>query len=263
MLWGRMRDALKRRDAREWRGALRWTAGAAAALAGAVAVLRYGVRGRSSQLFGRSVYQGAPGGKRIALTFDDGPSEGTPALLHYLAEQGIRATFFQCGINVERHPELARAVSAAGHEIGNHTYSHPRLCPRWSRSPNLLWPGEIFRELARTQAILKHTHGRAPTLFRAPYGMRWFGLRAAQRRLRLLGVLWTVIGHDWEWSAEKIAAFVLGRIASGGIICLHDGRDIQPGVDLSAMLSALRLMVSALQRQGYRFQTVSELLLPE
>ncbi len=235
----------------------------ATAVASLAALLRYAVKGRTSQMFGRSVYRG-PGRRRsVALTFDDGPSEGTGALLAYLAESGVRATFFQCGQNAERRPAMAQAVSAAGHEIGNHTYSHPRLPPRLSRSPNLLGPGQVGHEIGRAQEILTRLHGRPPRLFRAPYGLRWFGVDLAQRRLGLLGVLWTAIGHDWEWPATRIADHVLRLVRPGGIICLHDGRDIQPDVDLSEMLKALRIIVPALQAAGYGFETVSELLSPE
>lgn len=242
---------------------------AAAGVSGIAALVQYAVTGRTSQVFGRSVFCGS-GGERgagfrrsVALTFDDGPSEGTVELLAYLAERGVRATFFQCGLNAERRPAVARAVSAAGHEIGNHTYSHPRLPPRFSRRPNLLTPRQIYGELRRAQEILTDLHGQAPRLFRAPYGLRWLGLGRAQRQLGLLGVLWTVIGHDWEWPAQRIADHVLRHTGPGGIICLHDGRDIQQDADLREMLSAVRLIVPVLQKAGYRFETVSELLSPE
>ncbi len=236
---------------------------AAAAVSGFAALLRYAVKGRSSQIFGRSVYRGGGGRRSVALTFDDGPSEGTGPLLAYLAERGVRATFFQCGRNAERWPAMAQAVSAAGHEIGNHTYAHPRLPPRLSRSPNLWTPGRVRLEIGKGQEVLTRLHGRAPRLFRAPYGMRWMGVGGAQRRHGLLGVLWTVIGHDWEWTAERIAAHVLRNTGPGGIVCLHDGRDIQTHVDCSETLAALRTIVPALQTAGYRFETVSELLSPE
>ena len=236
---------------------------AAAGLSGVTALLRYAIKGRSSQIFGQSVYRGRHGRRSVALTFDDGPSEGTGPLLAYLAEQGIRATFFQCGLNAERLPAMAQAVSAAGHEIGNHTYAHPRLPPRFSRRPNLRMPSGVEREIGGAQEVLTRLHGEAPRLFRAPYGMRWFGVGRAQRRFRLLGVLWTAIGHDWEWPAQRIAAHVLRGIGPGGIVCLHDGRDIQRCVDTSETLSALRVIVPALRRAGYRFETVSELLSPE
>lgn len=225
--------------------------------------LAYAVRGRSAQIFGRSVYRGAPGRRSVALTFDDGPSEGTAELLAYLAGEGVRATFFQCGMNAERSPAAARQVSEAGHEIGNHTYSHMRLCPRVGWQMQVRSSGEIRAEVARTQEILAEIHGSRPRLFRAPYGMRWFGLDAVQRELGLLGVMWTTIGHDWEWPAERIAGYVLRRMEPGAIVCLHDGRDIQQTPDISEMLKALRVLVPALKERGYRFETVSEILVAE
>ena len=105
--------------------------------------------------------------------------------------------------------------------------------------------------------------GLYPTLMRAPYGLRWFGVAEAQRRLGLLGVMWTVIGHDWAWNAEQISALLLARARPGGIICLHDGRDIQPEPDISAMMQAIRYVVPALRSKGYAFETVSQLLEPD
>ena len=241
-----------------------WRTGAAglavaAAVGACVAGGYYAVKGRSSQVFGPSMYAGTGDRRSVALTFDDGPSPGTIELLDYLAGENVRATFFQCGANVERHPEIARAVHEAGHEIGNHAYSHPRLCPRLGWQPNLLSSNEIFEEFARTQRLLQ-AMGIEPTLLRAPYGLRWFGLRETQRRLGLLGVMWTVIGRDWEWGAEAIARLVLEKTRPGGIICLHDGRDIRPNPDISATLAAVKLIVPALKRDGYAFETVSELM---
>ncbi len=230
---------------------------------GCAAVLRGLVHGHRSRVFGRAVRRG-PGRRRsVALTFDDGPSPGTLPLLEYLAGEGIRATFFQCGLNILRHREIAERVRDAGHEIGNHTFAHGRIPPQLSRRPNLRSPREIYRDLERTQAILKSVTGVAPTLFRPPYGLRWFGLGRAQEHLGLQGVLWTVIGHDWEWPGARVARHVLERVRPGGILCLHDGRDIQQEIDMAEMLSAVKMIVPALQRQGYCFETVSELLKPD
>jgi len=206
------------------------------------------------------VYHG-PGRRRsVALTFDDGPSEGSLRLIEYLAEEGIRATFFQCGQNVERHSGIARAIRDAGHEIGNHTYSHARLFPRIGR--RFYWPTAALmaREVARAQNIIESETGVTPRLFRAPYGLRWWGLDAAQKQFDLLGVMWTVIGHDWEWPADRVARRVFRKAGPGGIVCLHDGRDIQPSPDVSEMLKAVRQIVPVLKSQGYEFETVSELL---
>ena len=235
---------------------------AALTLAGAAtaAVLWHGTASRSSQLFGRSIYRGDSKQRAIALTFDDGPSESTPALLDLLAEYRVPATFFQCGLNVQRHPEIARRVLREGHEIGNHTFSHIRICPRIGWKLNLRSPQNIFDEIARTQQIITAETGHIPRLFRAPYGFRWFGLAPALRRLNLLGVMWTVLGRDWELSARQIADLVLAKATPGGILCLHDGRDIRPNPDLSEMITALRVILPSLLEQGYRFETVSNLI---
>src|SRR5215472_3040915 len=97
------------------------------ALSGAGGLMAYGVRGRSATLFAPSVYRGPASRRSIALTFDDGPSESTPELLRLLAEHNVLATFFECGASVERLPEIAREVAGRGHEVGNHSYSHPRF----------------------------------------------------------------------------------------------------------------------------------------
>ncbi|PYT26969.1 MAG: polysaccharide deacetylase family protein, partial [Acidobacteria bacterium] len=95
-----------------------WGGAAGAAFCGAGALMAYAVRGKSSTLFAPSVYRGPAARRAIALTFDDGPSESTPALLRMLADQDVPATFFQCGGNVERLPEIAREAARCGHEIG-------------------------------------------------------------------------------------------------------------------------------------------------
>ncbi len=221
-------------------------------MGGVSAATAYGSVSRSSQLFGPSVYRG-PGRRRsVALTFDDGPSEGTPALLDYLNTEGVKATFFQCGMNVRRLPHIAGQVAAAGHQLGNHTYSHPML-PFKSKA-------FIDREFTETQRIINFETGVAPLLLRPPYGFRWFGMREVQHRLALLGVMWTVIGYDWWWPAERIAKHVIGRSFPGGIICLHDGRGVQTKPDIRSTLDAVREIVPMLRDQGYRFETVSDLL---
>jgi chitin deacetylase len=144
---------------------------------------------------------------------------------------------------------------AAGHQLGNHSWSHPKLY--------LKTPSFIDGEFTRTQALLFAETGVNVEILRPPYGFRWLGLRAVQRKLNLQGVLWTVIGHDWEWPASRIAPHVLRNSSAAGIICLHDGRDVQVKPDVSQMLMAVKQIVPALQDQGYRFETVGDLLLPD
>ena len=225
---------------------------AGAVMGGLSAAAAYGSVSKSSQLFGPSVYRGPGLGRSIALTFDDGPSEGTLPLLEYLDKEKVFGTFFQCGMNVKRLPKIAGEVAAAGHQLGNHTYSHPKL----------LFRSEAFieREFTEAQKVITFETGLAPMVLRPPYGFRWAGMRAVQQKLALLNVLWTVIGNDWRWPAEKIMRHVLRHCSPGGIICLHDGRATEVKPDTSETLRAVKKIIPVLKDQGYEFLVVSDLL---
>ena len=225
--------------------------GSAGALA-AGSFLAWAVRGRSSSVFAPSLWRGSPARRAIALTFDDGPSESTPQLLEILAGHQVPATFFQCGANVERLPSVAREVAAAGHAIGNHSYTHPLFC---FRSPRF-----IEQELRRSQQAIQSHTGVTPAWFRAPFGVRWFGMRRAQRRLT--GVMWTAIGHDWKRPAGAVVDRLAGRASNGAILCLHDGRELHVRPDIGVTLDAVRRLVPMLQDRGYVFETISHLLCP-
>jgi len=233
------------------------TSGLLGVAAGAVAaggLMGYAVRGRSSTVFGESYYRGDPRRRALALTFDDGPSESTPRLLAVLRKHRVPATFFVCGENVRRCPEIAREVVAGGHELGNHTDSHVRL--------DFKSPRFIYEQMARAQETLLKTTGTAPRWFRAPYGVRWFGVAQAQHLLGLRGVMWTVIGRDWRWPAERVANRVLKHASNGGILCLHDGRGVRPAPDISETIRAVDLFVPRLLERGFQFLKLSEILCP-
>jgi peptidoglycan/xylan/chitin deacetylase (PgdA/CDA1 family) len=231
-----------------------WTEFAGGAALSIAALTAYGVRGKSSSLFGPSVWRGPSGRRAIALTFDDGPSESTPELLEILERHRAHATFFQCGMNIRRLPAVAREVAAAGHEIGNHSDTH---------SPFYLRPAAFIEgELDRAQAAIAEATGRTAVLMRAPYGARWFGLRRAQRRLRLLGVMWTVIARDWALGAGQILGRLERRASNGAIFCLHDGRGVEPKPDIRETVRAVGRLVPELQSRGFQLETVSELLCP-
>jgi peptidoglycan/xylan/chitin deacetylase (PgdA/CDA1 family) len=223
-------------------------------VAAAGACLAYAVRAPGSSLIAPSISRGPRHRKAIALTFDDGPSASTPAVLEILGSFGVKATFFQCGAHVRRLPDVALAVARAGHEIGNHTYTHSHL---WLRSQRFI---EI--ELEQTQIAVERVTGQHPRYFRAPYGVRWFGLRKAQHMLGLMGVMWTVIGLDWKLKAPAILDRVLSGAGNGGIICLHDGRGMQEQPDITSTIEATRKLVPELLSQGYELRTVSELVCP-
>lgn len=233
----------------------------AAAGIGVAGFMAWAVRGRSSQVFGPSVWHGNRARRALALTFDDGPSEDTPRLLEILDRHRVPATFFQIGANVERLPAVARAVRQAGHAIGNHSYSHRLLCnPRLGFFP----AGAIERDLRRAQQVIAAHTGVIPAWFRAPYGVRWFGLGRALRCLDLSAVMWTVIGYDWNEteSADRVVARVGGGVSRGAILCLHDGRELRPRPDIGVTLEAIRRLVPLLLDRGYEFETLEDLLCP-
>jgi peptidoglycan/xylan/chitin deacetylase (PgdA/CDA1 family) len=216
--------------------------------------MAWAVRGRSASVFAPSVWRGSTNRPSLALTFDDGPTPSTPEILDILREYRVPATFFQVGNHVSAYPEIAREVHAQGHEIGNHSQTHPNLA--------LARPKTIAAEFGQAQESIIAATGHTPAFLRAPYGVRWFGFRAVQQRLKLTGAMWTVIGLDWKLSPEAISNRILTRAAKGDIICLHDGRGTLKDPDISSTVEAVRRIVPNLLEKGYHFETVTQLLCP-
>jgi peptidoglycan-N-acetylglucosamine deacetylase len=187
--------------------------------------------------------------RRIALTFDDGPDPvRTPALLDLLAELDTPATFFVVGKSVDAHPALTARIARDGHELGNHTYSHPYLPLTRSK--------RVRTELAHADAAIERATGIVPALARPPYGGRSpRTVRVFDRAAKRL-VLWDVNSYDWNCAtAEAIASRVLARVRPGSIILLHEARD---GGEVT--IAAVRLLVPALRARGYELSTVSRTL---
>ena len=191
------------------------TIGSAVAAAG-IASGYYAAYGVRSQIFGETIWRGRTDTSAVALTFDDGPGESTPAILDVLKRYQIKATFFVVGSQVERYPELARRIAREGHLIGNHSFSHPILL---YRSPH-----KTRRELAASQEIISRVTGITPIVARPPCGVRTPAYFSSARRLGLKTVQWTVTGFDWQnIGASGIATNVMKGLAAGSIILLHDG----------------------------------------
>ncbi|HZT92243.1 MAG TPA: polysaccharide deacetylase family protein [Gaiellaceae bacterium] len=153
----------------------------------------------------------------VALTFDDGPHpQGTPAVLEELARFGARATFFLVGEQVRAHPDVARAVADAGHEIGVHCDRHTLLL----RRP----PPAVELDLARALESIRAATGADPVLHRAPYGVYSSGALRIVRRLGLRPLLWSRWGRDWERraSAASIARRAAAGLRTGDVVLLHD-----------------------------------------
>ncbi len=225
------------------------------ALIAAGGITGYACAVPSSQVLWRAFVRGPAEGHRVALTFDDGPAPPfTEQILDILRERGVPATFFVCGKNAERFPQMVRRIHAEGHALGNHTYAHPFLCFR-SRK-------RIAGEIDRTQSVIEEATGRRPRLFRPPYGIRWFGLLPVLRERGMSLVQWSDTGYDWKSDTDAIVRATLDKLAPGAIILLHDGHEPAPraGVNKASTVKALPAIIEGARNAGLTFVTLPELL---
>lgn len=185
--------------------------------------------------------------RQVALTFDDGPSPMTPRFLRALHGAGVHATFFVLGSQVARRPATLRATVAAGHAVGNHSYSHPVM----ERDTPLL-----RSQLGSTSRLIRRWGRYDTCLYRPPYGLEQAASVARARRMGMETVTWDVDPQDWDHiSSSQVRDRVLTHVHPGAIILLHDG-----GGDRSATLAALPAIIASLKQQHYRMVTVPELL---
>ncbi len=199
---------------------------------------------------GRCIASGDPGRNQVAITFDDGPFPPyTDRVLDVLAREQVRATFFCVGLNVGGYPETVERIAEEGHELGNHTWSHPFL-PELSRQ-------EFQEQIERTGERIAEAAGAdgPPRLFRPPYGSRnsevarWFGELSART------ILWDVEPFDWAMPGAKlIAQRVLDDVRPGSVILLHDG-----GGDRTQTVDALEPIIQGVRWRGLEFVPVGEL----
>jgi peptidoglycan/xylan/chitin deacetylase (PgdA/CDA1 family) len=188
----------------------------------------------------------------IALTFDDGPDpEWTPRVLELLARHQVAATFFLVGARAARAPQVVRAMAAAGHEVANHSWSHPSL---W-----LCGPRRTADEIGRSHALLADLAGQAPRHFRPPWGMLNAALVPALGRHGERCVLWSIQPEGLRPQPPAAqAAHVVRRAHPGAIVDLHDAPGLRGAP--ARLLEALPRMLDGLAQAGYRFLTVSDLL---
>lgn len=228
------------------------TAGAAATLA--VGGYAYAAMWPTSQIFGRTIISG-PDPREFALTYDDGPNDPyTQQLLDVLASHDVRATFFLIGRFVRQRPEIARAIRAAGHLVGNHTMSHPILLFQSLKRAR--------EELAGCNAAIEDALGEPVRYFRPPHGARRPDVLRAARELGLTPVLWNAMGYDWKpTTAEQVLTNLQRGISRnrrrgvGSNLLLHDGGQAAIGQDRGHSVGATaRLLESS--RDSVRFVTV-------
>ncbi|WP_169334287.1 polysaccharide deacetylase family protein [Rubritalea marina] len=185
--------------------------------------------------------------KNIAITFDDGPHPTlTPKLLDILKARNVKATFYVLGPLVEKHPELTRRILREGHELGNHTWTHPDMSKMGANS--------VRNELQRTEDTIVRVTGVKPQTMRPPYG----AFRSEQKKWVFAEfgyptILWDVDPNDWRRPGSQVVARRLINGARGGSILL--AHDIHSGT-----IAAMPMTLDSLINQGYKFVTVSQLI---
>lgn len=196
----------------------------------------------------------APGARQLALTFDDGPNDpDTPRLLEVLARHGVPATFFLIGRFVAERPDIARAIVAAGHAVGNHTHTHPDL--------TTLVPAALEQELDAASRAIEDASGVRPRLFRPPFGRRRRRILATVRARGMTPVMWRAAGYDWKagWG-DHIVRTLESQVRGGEVIQLHDGGHRRLGIDRSRGVRATDGILRHFLEEGFEFVTVTEML---
>ncbi len=194
-----------------------------------------------------TVKAGPARGNLVAMTFDDGPHPSlTPKLLDMLKERRIRATFYLIGRNAQRYPDIVKRMVDEGHEVGNHSWSHPFL--------SRLGKKGVFRELDRTADAVYKAVQRIPTTMRPPYGALTANQAVTVAKERdMPAILWSVDPEDWRRPGSGVVARrIVNRSRPGSIILSHDIHS----PTIRAMPSAL----DGLADRGFRFATVSMIL---
>ena len=213
--------------------------------------LRQVSRSRTFQFFGELIPRVNTSQKVVALTFDDGPTaEATDQILAILSETNIKATFFVTGAELEQNLEQGRKIVAAGHQLGNHSYSHVRMF--------LVTPSFVQQEIESTDKLIRDTGYQGEIFFRPPYGKKLFALPYYLSKRRRRSVTWDVEPDSYPEiaaNADKIVEHVLSKTQPGSIIILHV---MYPNRRES--MKAVKKIVERLKAQGYTFKTVSELL---
>ncbi|MEW6189474.1 MAG: polysaccharide deacetylase family protein, partial [Actinomycetota bacterium] len=203
------------------------------------------IRSPRSTIFHRT---DPPTGRRVALTFDDGPDPRyTPKVLEILRQNGIKATFFVIGEQVERYPEIIKEEIVEGHEIGNHTLSHSNL-PKYNCE-------RIRAEIEGCEEVLRRVGVPKPRYFRPPKGLINGQAFKVAREEGYKVILWSIAMESGSISnSEGLRERVVEGIGNGGVILAHDGR-----LDRAMTIRTLPGIIKALKKKGFKFVTLSEL----
>jgi peptidoglycan-N-acetylglucosamine deacetylase len=251
-----------------------------AGIAAAAGAAAYHSMSPRSQLYGET-FIGTPGrGKQLALTYDDGPNDPhTLRLLDVLAKHDVKATFFLIGNFVLQQPGIVQDIIGTGHEIGNHTFSHPvlSLCDRGNTISEISsctleiklaamgFAGrsrEELRELVGSSPVgFSSELGALSKLFRPPFGARRPATLRIARQMGFTPVMWSVWCFDWkETTADRVEAHAVKNISGGDVILLHDGGHKRMGTDRSHTVEATDRIIRRYKDQGFEFVSVSQMM---
>lgn len=183
----------------------------------------------------------------VALTFDDGPTEYTNTVLDILEEKNVPATFYVTGSDLEKHSDIGAAIVEAGHDLGNHSYSHPRFL---LKSQNF-----IDNEIQTTSELIRQAGFDGNITFRPPYGKKLLGLPWYLMMHGIETVTWNVEPDSFGSESDFIVRYTIEHVKNGSIILLHPFCS-----SCSGQRDAIPKIIDALREQGYTFVTVSELL---
>ena len=223
----------------------------AASIIGSLIMLWQISSARTFQFFGQIIPRVSTTQNVVALTFDDGPTQdATDSILSVLDQQLVHATFFVTGAELDKNLAEGKKIVAAGHELGNHTYSHERMV--------LVTPSFVKQEIERTDQLIRAAGYQGEIHFRPPYGKKLFALPYYLSRAGRKTIMWDVEPDSYAEIAadsDKIAEYVLSKTQPGSIIILHVMYHSR-----SESLKAVPKIIEGLRAQGYSFKTVSELL---
>ena len=197
---------------------------------------------------------GCAGGRRIAITFDDGPNAPyTGRILDLLAGGRMRATFFVEGEAAAADPATVRREVALGMAVGAHSDTHSKDLPKLSEPA-------FAADLDRADAAIRPATGFSPALFRPPYGHTSHAMLRALRRAGYTSIGWDVDSRDWsDAGVDAIVANVLDHAHPGAIVLMHDGGLGGGRVDRSSTVAALPRIIAGLRERGYGLVTIPEL----
>ena len=203
-----------------------------------------------------TIYRVRTDEKRIALTFDDGPSpQWTPRILDALKEAGVKATFFMVGHHVREYPQIARRVVEEGHTIGNHGYAHSVMF--------YYTPAEIEEEIKYTEMVIKEATGVTTKYFRPPKAWLRKSIKNKVEDMGYKTVLWSLNSKDWVQFDHRLIVKILKRmVKSGDILLFHDSGNVfsREGGNRRQTVAAIPLLARVLVDKGFTFVTIDELL---